>query len=198
VRIQLRAWRTEDVEDLVRIVQDSMIARYTRVPSPYGRADAEVFIAGSVLSRRTMSLAVVAGDVLVGAVSVRRDLEFGEVGRNGYFTAASARRQGVASVAVAALAEETLTRGLFSKIEAWVDTSNLPSIGLVRSLGFTHEGTLTRRARHAGKFTDMAVLAVTTPAEIRQPQAAGQVKVALRTLLDKYFGSTQRPSGLTR
>jgi RimJ/RimL family protein N-acetyltransferase len=196
VRVQLRAWRTEDVNDLVRIVQDSMIARYTQVPSPYGRGDAEVFIAGSVLSLRAIPLAVVVGDELVGAVSVRGDLEFGEVGRIGYFTAASVRRQGLASIAVAALAGETLARGLFGKIEAWIDVSNLPSIGLVRSLGFTHEGTLTRRARHAGELTDTAVLAVAAPAEIRQPLAVGQVRVELRTLLDEHFGVTRCPGGL--
>lgn len=42
--ITLRQWRDGDLDAAVAICQDAEIARWTRVPSPYGEEDARLFL----------------------------------------------------------------------------------------------------------------------------------------------------------
>src|SRR4051794_41823179 len=50
--ITLRPKGREDAETLVAICQDPEISRWTRVPSPYTRADAQGWMAASELDRQ--------------------------------------------------------------------------------------------------------------------------------------------------
>ena len=50
--LTLRAKGHEDVDTLVAICQDPEISRWTRVPSPYTREDAEGWIAAAELDRQ--------------------------------------------------------------------------------------------------------------------------------------------------
>src|SRR5260370_6068976 len=43
-RLLLRPWRPEDADSIYRICQDPEIQRWTSVPSPYERSDAETFV----------------------------------------------------------------------------------------------------------------------------------------------------------
>lgn len=50
-----------------------------------------------------------------------------------------------------------------ARLEAWIIDGNEPSVGLFRSLGFEHEGTLRGRYLHAGERRSMQVWAMTVP-----------------------------------
>src|SRR3954470_6682026 len=71
----LRPPREGDVETLVEVCVDPEIVRFTRVPSPYARSDAEAFLAAAQegLVRGDSFLVVIADretDALLGTISL--------------------------------------------------------------------------------------------------------------------------------
>jgi RimJ/RimL family protein N-acetyltransferase len=78
--IALREKTEADVPALVAAVQDPLIPRYTRVPSPYGEREARAFIVEQRRRREDgieLSLVVVdaESDALLGSVGARVDRE---------------------------------------------------------------------------------------------------------------------------
>ena len=73
-RITLRPHRLDDVDDVLASCQDAETQRWTTVPAPYTRADAEAFVAGHAPNLRegTVSLAIEAVDDATGRAAVRR------------------------------------------------------------------------------------------------------------------------------
>src|SRR5918911_2135068 len=75
--VALRGWTEDDVDPMVPLLNDAEIVRWTRVPSPYTRADAEEFLARAEHLRERgdeLSLAIVPADgpaELLGSISVR-------------------------------------------------------------------------------------------------------------------------------
>jgi len=91
----------------VAAVQDPLIPRYTRVPSPYGEPQAREFLAEQRRRREEgieLSLLVVDpdGDDLLGSVGARVDRDSGRA-EIGYWVASEARGRGVATRAVVLL-----------------------------------------------------------------------------------------------
>ena len=85
--ITLRAKGRDDVDTLVAICQDPEISRWTRVPSPYTREDAEGWIAAAELDRQAGLgidwLAVDEQGEVVASIAVqhiRPDEGVGEIG----------------------------------------------------------------------------------------------------------------------
>jgi RimJ/RimL family protein N-acetyltransferase len=147
--IHLRPWRPADAEDVFAACQDPAIQRWTRVPSPYTRADAEQYVGRHAPEAwRTGSQALFAvvdsttAGLLasVGLISLTDDGD-AEVG---YWCAAAARGRGVTPRAVAAL-----TRYAFGALDVrrvgWrADVDNAASRRVAEKAGFTIEGRLRR------------------------------------------------------
>ena|SRR5579862_3426620 len=72
----------------------------------------------------------------------------------GYELARASWRQGIMSEALRAIIAFAFTEMGLSRIEAVVDDTNEPSKALLRSLGFSHEGTLRQRFFFQGRFWD--------------------------------------------
>src|SRR5918999_6500308 len=110
--VLLRPWAAADADDIARCCQDPEIPRWTHVPSPYAREDAQMFLAESERSRLRgdeLSLAVTNADGggLLGAIGIRPGV--GDRGAEvGYWVAAPARRRGTAARALRLLAEWAL------------------------------------------------------------------------------------------
>ncbi len=106
----LRPKQPDDADAIAAACQDPEIARWTSVPSPYRRADAEQFIATSALEAeagRSVDLLAVharSGALLgsFGLMELDRAPGYGEIG---YWVAAGARRRGVATRAPRLLAD---------------------------------------------------------------------------------------------
>jgi len=142
--ITLRAKGRDDVDTLVAICQDPEISRWTRVPSPYTRPDAEGWMAASELDRQAGRgidwLAVdERGDVLasIAVQHIRPDERVGEIG---YWVVAPARGRGVATRAVRLAAGWALRELGLETLELITHEDNAASQGVARAAGFTETG----------------------------------------------------------
>ena len=142
--ITLRAHGPEDVDALVAICQDPAIPRWTRVPQPYTRADAEGWIAGvelDVASGAAMGwLAVDEHDQVLASVAVqdiRREQGIAEIG---YWVAAHARGRGIATRAVRLATDWALGELGLEKLEIMTHEDNTASQGVARAAGYVETG----------------------------------------------------------
>jgi RimJ/RimL family protein N-acetyltransferase len=142
----LRPKRAEDADAITAACQDPEIPRWTLVPTPYTRADAEAFIAGSERDaadgRAANLVAVDADGRLLGSFSVMeldRAPGFGEIG---YWVAADARGRGVATRAVRLLADWARRELNLTRIEVLPHRDNAPSRRVAEKAGFHDTGEL--------------------------------------------------------
>ena len=142
--ITLRPPREDDADAIIEAVQDPEIPRWTGVPSPYGPAQARVYLERAGQSRALGSeyafLCVDAEGALLGAFSV---MELGKregYGEIGYWVAAPARGRGVASRAVTLLREWAVRDLGLSTIELVIHEDNAGSKRVAERTGFLATG----------------------------------------------------------
>jgi RimJ/RimL family protein N-acetyltransferase len=157
----LRPWRDSDVAALVEACQDPEISRWTRVPSPYGQADARLYLqqrhdalhAGASAPYAVVDAADDRG--LLGSISLMRFAwEHGRA-EVGYWLAREARAAGHAVRALGLICRwgfETL--GL-ERIELLAATGNLASQRVAERAGFTPEALLRSYFAHDRSRYDM-------------------------------------------
>lgn len=142
--ITLRAHRSEDVDALVEICQDPAIPRWTRVPQPYTRADAEGWIAGVELEVEAGTainwLAVDEHDEIVASIAVQDIREDEGSAEIGYWVAAPARGRGIATRAVRLATEWALGELGLKTLEIMTHEDNTASQGVARAAGFVQTG----------------------------------------------------------
>jgi RimJ/RimL family protein N-acetyltransferase len=142
--ITLRAKERRDVDALVAACQDPEIARWTRVPQPYGRDDALGWIAASELELAAGTalhwLAVDAEDRLLASISVMEIDRGAGTGEIGYWVARDARGRGVARRGVALAYEWAVGELGLRAVEITVHEANAPSLAVARAAGFTQTG----------------------------------------------------------
>ncbi len=144
-RIGVRPVAPGDIPDIVAACRDPEIPRWTRVPSPYTREDAEQFLAVAAAEARAgagVALAVcdAASDRLIGTIGlmeVDRERGYGEIG---YWTAAAARGRGATSGAVALLRAWAHSELGLSELEILCHSANLPSQRVAERAGFVATG----------------------------------------------------------
>ena len=148
----LRPKRPDDADALTAACQDPEIARWTFVPSPYTRADAERFIAISAEEAAAGTgvhlLATDAtDDRVLGSFSVMEiDRERGS-GEIGYWVAAGARGRGIATRATRLLADWARDELGLTRIEILPHKDNTPSRRVAEKLGFRDTGALVPAPR---------------------------------------------------
>jgi RimJ/RimL family protein N-acetyltransferase len=141
----LRAKRAEDADAITAACQDPEIPRWTTVPSPYARADAEAYIASSAADaaagRAAHLLAVDASDGRLlgsfGVMELDREPGYGEIG---YWVAAHARGRGVATRAVRMLADWARDELGLTTIEILPHRDNAASRRVAEKAGFRYTG----------------------------------------------------------
>ena len=164
----LRPWRDSDLAALVEACQDPEIPRWTRVPSPYGPADARLYLQqrhDGLHAGTTAPYAVTdpAADRLLGSISLMRFLwEHGRA-EAGYWLAREARGAGHAVRALRLICRwgfETL--GL-QRIELLAATGNVPSQRVAERAGFTREALLRSYFAHDQTRHDMVAYGLLAP-----------------------------------
>jgi RimJ/RimL family protein N-acetyltransferase len=142
--VTLRAKSGRDVDALVALCQDPEIPRWTRVPAPYTRADAEGWIAASELDLQAGHaidwLVVDERDEVVASVAVQDIRPADGVGEIGYWVAAPARGRGFATRAVRLARDWAVGELGLSTLEIMVHEDNTPSQGVARAAGFAETG----------------------------------------------------------
>lgn len=137
------------IDAVVEAVQDPEIPRWTTIPSPFARGDAESFFERQARERSVGTSAVylitTIDGSLVGATGMHAIDTEGLTAGIGYWVAARARGHGVATRAVGALVEwgfDTADGPGLRRIAADVMDGNDASRRVLERVGFRHEGTL--------------------------------------------------------
>ena len=167
--VTLRAFRDTDADAVVGVMDDPDIARWTRVPSPYGMREALEWLAmhPALLRRGDLPLAVLdsGSDELIGSVGLRlRDDARAELG---YAVARWARRRGVASRALRLYARYAFGELGVERLEIHTRPGNEPSMAVAESLGFRREALLRSYAVIGGERTDVVLFSL-LPGELSE------------------------------
>jgi RimJ/RimL family protein N-acetyltransferase len=148
----LRPKRPSDVDAITAACQDPEIPRWTFVPSPYTRADAEAYLASSAEAAAAGTainlLAVDADDDTLlgsfGLMELDREPGYGEIG---YWVAAEARGRGIATRGVMLLADWARERLGLTHIEILPHKDNVASRRVAEKAGFRDTGELVGSPR---------------------------------------------------
>jgi RimJ/RimL family protein N-acetyltransferase len=157
----LRPWRDADIPALVEICQDPEISRWTRVPWPYGEADARAYMLQryDVLAAGTAApYAIVrAADdaALIGSISLMRLDWHNARAEVGYWLGREARGAGHATRAVRMLCRWGFEHMLLERIDLLAATGNPASQRVAERAGFTREAVLRSYLRGRDGRQDM-------------------------------------------
>ena len=154
--VTLRAHRADDADALVEQCSDPEMARWTRVPVPFGHADADAWIAGRAqdwaAGTGELTFVIETGGVLVGQVGLRPDGE--GAAEIGFGLGAAHRGQGVMSRAVR-LAVAWAFASFDIQVVHWrAQVGNWTSRRVAWACGFTMEGRVRGLLPHRGERRD--------------------------------------------
>lgn len=137
----------EDIDRITEICQESDVQRWTTVPSPYRREDAEGFVTGHVVrgwdrGTATWAIRLVEDDAerLVGMIGL--DGVRDGTGDLGYWLASESRGRGIMYAAVGLVVDAAFERLDLRRITWRAFVANWPSWRVVWRHGFRREGTL--------------------------------------------------------
>jgi RimJ/RimL family protein N-acetyltransferase len=150
----LRPKRPQDADAITAACQDPEIPRWTLVPSPYTRADADEFIAAGEAEAAAGSavslLAVDAADGrLLGSFSLMELARAPRYGEIGYWVAEAERGRGIAPRAVRLLTGWAQTELGLDRIEILAHRDNEPSRRVAEKAGYRDSGELRACPRGA-------------------------------------------------
>lgn len=145
-RLILRVFTPADTDETYEACQDADIQRWTTVPSPYTRADAEGFVGRMVPdgwrhdTEYTFAVRPRGGGPLVAAASLHHPRSGAwEVG---FWTAKEHRGSGYMTETVLALARWAFTDLGCNRLEWRAEVGNTGSRAVAEKAGFVMEGTL--------------------------------------------------------
>jgi RimJ/RimL family protein N-acetyltransferase len=173
--VALREWTDDDADAMTSPLNEGEIARWTTVPSPYTRADAEEFLRRNEQQRmggEELGLAIVSafGDDLLGSIGIRVTSWEHRRGDLGYLVFEPARRRGVAPRAVRLLARFGFERLGLRRMEILTATGNEWSQRVAEKAGFTREGVLRSHMDNGdGERLDMVSYSL-LPEELQEAQ----------------------------
>jgi len=143
--IALRAWHDEDVDQLTAAAQDTVLQRFIPIPHPYGRDDAERYIARTRrqwASGEKAAFAVVDAEdptVLLGGVSLAL---CGSTGTAAYWIAPAVRGLGIAERALTVLSDWAFDVLDLGVVLLEIDRANAISQAVARSVGYHECGSV--------------------------------------------------------
>jgi RimJ/RimL family protein N-acetyltransferase len=156
--IGVRPLADADIPDIVAACSDPQIPRWTRVPSPYTREDAERFVAIAATEAAAgegVALAVCdADDRLIGTIGLMELDPRRRRGEIGYWTAAQARGRGAATRAVALLREWAHAELGIAELEILAHRDNRPSQLVAERAGFDDTGEIRSVPRMPERIRD--------------------------------------------
>jgi RimJ/RimL family protein N-acetyltransferase len=153
-RIRLRPPVPADVDALTSAVQDPAIPRFTRIPSPYTRDDAVAWVGAATSAWRRGEEAgfVIVGrdtDTLLGGIGVHRLRSVDDSPFIGYWVAAAARGQGVATRALRLVVAWAFGPLGLDRVTAWVYADNPVSPRVLERVGFRRDAGEPAALAHA-------------------------------------------------
>ena len=151
--------KARDVEDVFSYAQDPEWSRYLRaLPRPYGRGDAERFIATQILHDRVThpAWAVVREGAVIGGINLRFRFEHRSA-EIGYSIARAHWSRGFCTEAAKAVIHAAFsTHPELGRVHARADHENAASQRVMEKLGMTKEGVLRQSRVERGEAIDEA------------------------------------------
>jgi RimJ/RimL family protein N-acetyltransferase len=158
----LRGWRETDAPALVRACQDPEISRWTRVPYPYGPADARAYLLhrhDGIAAAALAPFAIVRSDDLdrglLGSISLMRFAWEHRRAEVGYWLGREARGQGHATRAVGLICRWGLDVLGLERLDLLAATENRASQRVAERCGFAREAVLRSYLRGRDGQQDM-------------------------------------------
>lgn len=134
--VALRQANETDVDWIFSACQDAEIQRWTMVPKPYSRTDAQEFVKASATDLSKFVIVDAATQLGVGTIAVHSvSSETGEASA-GYWVAQWARRQGVATQALKQLLGHARTLNAARSLTLEISPGNTASRGVAARSGF--------------------------------------------------------------
>ncbi|GGR79529.1 acetyltransferase [Streptomyces aureoverticillatus] len=171
-RLLLRAFTPDDTDEVYAACQDPEIQRWTTIPSPYARADAEGFVGRMVPdgwrydTEYAWAVRPRGGGPLLAATSLHHPRA--GAWEIGFWTGREHRGQGYMTEAVQALAHWAFERLGCTRLEWRAEVGNKGSRAVAEKAGFTMEGTLRAALLNKGTLRDCWVGAL-LPSDIGLP-----------------------------
>ncbi|WP_309227188.1 GNAT family N-acetyltransferase [Micromonospora thermarum] len=156
--VRLRPMEARDVDAIIATCRDADTIRWTTVPDPYDRADAEDYLAYArdAWAAGTSACYAIAGadDGFAGAIDLRLSAADSLQASVGFMTAPHARGRGHMPAALSALAAWGFTTLGLARIEWRANVGNTASRRAAEKAGFRVEGTARAGLNHRGARTD--------------------------------------------
>ena len=154
-RLILRDVRLSDAKSIAKHANNLNVTKNLLVvPHPYSVKDAMFFIRSNLKKirskkRKDYSLAITLKrkDEVIGVVSINSVDSFHGTATLGYWLSEEYWRQGIMSEAARAIIDFAFKKLKLRRINVSAFTMNPASNGLIRKLGFTHEGTSRKKVR---------------------------------------------------
>ncbi|MFJ6195326.1 GNAT family N-acetyltransferase [Micromonospora sp. NPDC092111] len=164
IELRLRPMEGRDLDGIVTTCRDQETVRWTSVPHPYQRADADGYLAYGRLSwaRGSSACFVVAGpdDAYAGTIDLRLSPTDPLLADVGFMTAPYARGRGWMPAALGALTAWGVTSLGLARVEWRANVGNTASRRVAEKAGFTVEGTARGGVPHRGERADVWVAAL--------------------------------------
>ncbi len=162
-----------DVDAITEAAQDPEVPRWTTLPSPYARSDAEGFVANAAGwwdAGTELTWAIRLDDRCVGMLGLHR-LEPGASAEIGYWMAAPVRGRGYLTEAARAVIDFAFDPAAIDlkRLEWRAVVGNVPSARAARALGFRYEG-LVRQGLTGPRGRDDGWIAGLLATDDRAPQ----------------------------
>lgn len=168
--LRLRPMEEQDLDAIVVTCRDPDTIRWTTVPDPYPRSDAEGFLAyvrqGWALGTMANYVITDGDDEFAGTIDLRISTADPLVADVGFMTAPRARGRGYLSAALTAVAAWGFTSLGLARIEWRANVGNTASRRVAEKAGFTFEGTTRGLLTHRGTRVDSWVAAL-LPEDLR-------------------------------
>ena len=157
-RLRLRRLQVGDADALLRVFGDDAVTRYYDLPTLTARADAlEIIDRAAHRFRREEGIrwgvTRPQENVVLGTVGLTFDNSYR--GSVGYELASAYWRQGIMTEALTAVLTFAFERAGLHRIQALVMPGNEASMGLLRKMGFVHEGLLRDYLFFKGAYQDL-------------------------------------------
>lgn len=152
-RLTLRPFRSADVDAVLAYADDEAFGRYIPgVPHPYGREDAESFVARMrEPTEDDLQLAICLGSRVIGGASL---VITDGAAMLGYGLGRAWWGNGYATEVARALVDAAFAHPDVAVVWAWADARNTASLRVLRKAGLTPEGIARQRRTHRGERVD--------------------------------------------
>lgn len=160
--IQVRPWRKNDLDALLRYANNPKIAANLRdqFPYPYKRRDALDYLEYVRTMDVPMSFAVEHGGEAIGGIGFKLGVDIARISAEmGYWLGEPFWGRGLTTRAVTASSDWAFENYKVVRIFATVFSENVASIRVLEKSGFTAEGVLRRSAIKNGVIRDQVMYA---------------------------------------